>query len=279
MRLLLPLLLAATLIPWSAAPAQRCEQTFVKKGNPVTGLRFTAQSAIEALATRDAINQLRGIVLTRGYDVLASEPDAGDLLMESPQSATRRSFPIIAKATAAGSMTTLHLQANMRAGVFANTDSVRSEMCGILIALQGGAAGAAAAREGLSTTANNAPTVMSAQLFAERLSKEHDRNVNEIPLRYKDHSFTLDGTVATVTRNGDSYSVLFDIQPWEKKAIHVPGESQYKTDIVCTLAAGQSVYALTLKPKTKVTLTGTYREYRELALSAMVWLDECRPAR
>jgi hypothetical protein len=73
-------------------------------------------------------------------------------------------------------------------------------------------------------------------------------------------------------------SVIYDILPWEKKAIHAPGESRFKTDIVCILAPGQSVYALTLKPKTKVSLTGTYREYRELPVPSMVWFSDCRPA-
>lgn len=279
MRLRLPIVFLAALAPLPTAFAQSCEATFVKKGNPVTGLNYTAHSTVSELATRDAVNQLRNIVLTRGYDVLASEPDAGDLLMEMPQSATRRSFPIIAKATIAGSVTTIQLRATLRAGMFANHDSVKAELCGLLAALQGGAAGVAAAQLSANTPAANAPTVMSAQMLAERLSTEHDRNVNEIPLRYKDRSFTLQGTVATVTRNGDSYSVLFDIQPWERRAVHLPGESQYTTDIVCLLAPGQSVYALTLKPKSKVTLTGTYREYRELALSAMMWLGDCRPVR
>jgi hypothetical protein len=70
--------------------------------------------------------------------------------------------------------------------------------------------------------------------------------------------------------------VVFEIIPWEKKVIKLPGDSQFKTDIVCVLATGQSVYALTLKPRSKVKLTGTYADYRESPASTM-WLSNCRP--
>lgn len=272
--------LALALVTVPAAHAQSCEATFSKKGNPVTGLKFTATANVADVSTPDAINQLRGIVLTRGYDVLATEADAGDLLLELPQTANRRSFPLVAKATTTGNSTTIELRANLKGGVFANADSVKSEMCAVLGALKGGAEGIAAANAGKSATGGgNAPTVMSAQMLADRLSKERDKNANEIPLRYKGRSFTLDGVVDKVLRDGDRYSVIFDITPWEKKALRLPGDSQFKTDIVCVLASGQSVYALTLKPKSKVTLTGTFADYREGPIPSVMWLSECKPAR
>ncbi len=80
-------------------------------------------------------------------------------------------------------------------------------------------------------------------------------------------------------RDGDRYSVIFEITPWERKAVRLPGDSQFKTDIVCVLASGQSVYALTLKPKTKVKLTGTFADYRANSMPSVLWLSECKPAR
>lgn len=280
MRLLLTTTLTLSLLPAAPVRAQSCDATFSKKGNPVTGLKYAAMVSVADLTTPNAIRQLRGVVMTRGYDVLATEPDAGDLLMEMPQAANRRSFPLVAKATTSGGVTTVELRANLRGGVFANTDSVKAEMCALLGALTGGAASIAAAAAGENVSAAGAaPTALSAQMLADRVSKERDRNVNEIPLRYKDRAFTLDGMVAQVIRDGEQYSVIFDIIPWERKAIRTPGESQFKTDIVCVLASGQSVYALTLKPKSKVTLTGTYREYRASPLPSVLWLSECKPAR
>ncbi len=277
---LIPLTCAvAVLLRAGSAHAQSCDATFSKKGNPVTGLKYTAIVSVADLSTRDAINQIRGIVVARGYDVLAAEPDAGDLLMEMPQAEARRSFPIVAKATVEGSISTIQLRANLRAGVFTNNDSVKAELCGMLGALKGGAAGVKAAEQGLTASATSKPTVMSAQMLADRVSKERDQNVNEIALRYKDRAFTLDGLVSSIVRDGDRYTVIFDILSTEQKAIRAPGESQFKTDIVCQLAPGQSVYALTLKPRTKVTLTGTYSDYRASPVPSMMWLSNCTPAK
>ena len=270
--------LLVILLPAAPLVAQTCETTFARNGNPVTGLKFTATHSVAELSMPDAINQLRGIVLTRGYDVLATEPEAGNLLLESPQSANQRSFPLVAQVTSEGQVATVQLHANLRGGVRAKEEDVRTEMCGILAELKGGRAGSAAASQGTSATAAAAPpTVLTAQTLADRVSKERDRNANEIPLRYPGRSFTLTGTVASVDRDGDTYRVTFDIMTREQKAIKLPGESQFKTEIICVLAPGQSVYALTLKRRSNVRLTGTYSEYREYPAPSIMWLSGCKP--
>lgn len=270
--------LLTMLLPSASLVAQSCEATFVKKGNPITGLKFTATQTVDELSTPDAINQLRGLVLKRGYDVLATEAEAGNLLLESPGKENQRSFPLVAQVTTAGQVATVQLRANLRGGVLAKQEDVRGEMCGILAELKGGRAGLAAASQGKNASAAAAaPTVMTAQMFADRVSKERDNNVNEIALRYPGRSFTLSGTVASVDRNGDTYRVRFDIMSWEEKTIRLPGESQFKTDIVCVLAPGQSVYALTLKRRSKVRLTGTYSDYRESPSPSVMWLSGCKP--
>ena len=201
------------------------------------------------------------------------------MLMEQPQSANRRSFQIVAQATTAAQITTVQLRANLRAGVLAKQEDVRTEMCGVLAEIKGGSAGVAAASKGKGATAAGAPpTVLTAQTLADRVSKERDKDANEIPLRYKDRAFTLSGTVDRVDRDGDTYRVRFAILAWEEKAIRLPGESQFKTEIVCVLAPGQSVYALTLKRRSSVRLTGTYSDYRQLPFPSVMWLTDCKPA-
>ncbi len=259
------------------ALAQTCEATFEKSGNPITGLRFTATQSVADLTTPDAVNQLRGIVLARGYDVLAAEPAAGSMLIEQPQTANARSFQLVAQATNEARLVTVQLRASLRAGVRAKQEAVRDEMCAVLAELKGGAAGVAAANRGRTADGAGAPPiVIDAQIFADRLSKERDKDVNEIPLRYKGRSFTLTGTVESVNRDGDTYRVQFEILAWEQKAIRLPGESQFKTNIGCLLAPGQSVYALTLKRKSSVRLTGTFADYRQSP--SMMWLSDCKPA-
>ena len=269
--------LVVLVVAVTPALAQTCAATFEKSGNPITGLRFTATQSVAELTTPDAVNQLRGIVLARGYDVLAAEPDAGSMLLEQPQTENARSFQIVAQATSEARIATVQLRASLRAGVRAKQELVRDEMCAVLAELKGGSAGVAAANKGKSADAAGAPpTVISAQILADRLSKERDKDVNEIPLRYRGRSFTLTGTVESVVRDGDTYHVRFEILAWEQKAIRLPGDSQFKTDIICVLAPGQSVYALTLKRRSNVRLTGTYLDYRQTP--SLIWLSECKPA-
>ena len=271
--------LVAALVQATPALASTCEQTFVKRGNPIGGLKFTAIHSVADISTADAINQLRGIVLANGYDVLAVEPEAGNMLIEQPQTANARSFQIIATASAAGNVSTIQLQANLRGGVFAKEDAVKTQMCNVLTQMKGGKAGIAAARQGKTATGGGgAPTVMTAQALAQRLSNERDKNADTIPLRYKGKSFTLSGTVDYVRKDGDTYRVAFKILELHEMAIRLPGQSQFKTEISCMLAPGQSVYALTLKPKSKVNLTGTYSDYRDFPMPSVMWLTDCRPA-
>jgi hypothetical protein len=255
-----------------------CEETFVKKGSGLSGLKYTATHVVNDLNTPNAINQLRGIVLAKGYDVLAVEAQDGSMLIEQPQTANRRSFQIIGTATTAGNATTVQLQANLRGGQFTKDDAVKTEMCGVLAQLQGGRAGVAAANRGRTAVGTSAPTAMTAQSLAQRLSNERDQNADTIPLRYRGKSFTLSGTVDYVRKDGDVYRVAFKILEAHEMIIRLPGQSQFKTEISCLLARGQSVYALTLKPRSSVKLTGTYSDYRESPSPSVMWLENCRPA-
>ncbi|MCU0886267.1 MAG: hypothetical protein MUC44_15275 [Beijerinckiaceae bacterium] len=266
---------------FGAAPtaASTCEATFAKKGNPITGLSYTALQSVNDLSTANAINQLRGIVLARGYDVLATEAEAGSMLIEQPQTADRRSFQIVATATTDGGVTTVQLRAKLRGGQFTKDDAVRGEMCDVLAQLQGGKPGIAAANRGRDAVQGGGkPTAMTAQALSQRLSAEFDKNAETIPLRYKGRSFTLSGRVAYVRRDGDTYRVQFEIMDPSDMVFKLPGQSTSRTEIGCLLAKGQSVYALTLKPKASVTLTGTYYDYRDVPYPPIMWLSECRPA-
>ncbi len=273
------IMLFAALLGPAPAFAATCEATFAKKGNPINGLKYTALQSVNDLTTANAINQLRGIVLAKGYDVLATEAEAGTMLIEQPQTAERRSFPIVATATTEGSVTTVQLRASLRAGQFTKDDMVRSEMCAVLAQLQGGKPGIAAANSGRDAVqGGGAPTAMTAQALSQRLSAEFDKNAETIPLRYKGRSFTLSGRVDYVRKDGDTYRVQFEIMDPSRMVFKLPGQSTTKTDIGCLMAKGQSVYALTLKPKAGVKLTGTYFDYRDVPYPPILWLSDCRPA-
>lgn len=276
MRYVLLAPLVAALFPATAFGAT-CEESFVKKGAVIGGLRFTASVTVPDLAPETAINQLRGIVLARGYDVLTDEAADGSMLIEQRQTGKARSFPIIATATQEGKTGTVQLEARLRGGMIVKEADARTELCAVLSQIKGGKAGLAAARAGKGAVAvAGAPLKISALGLSQQLSKEKERNAAAIPLRYKGKAFTIDGSVDYVTKDGDSYRVAFDIPEPYEQAIRLPGQADFKTDISCMMAKGQAAYALTLKPRRSIKLTGTFLQYREYP--PIMWLSDCRPA-
>jgi hypothetical protein len=261
----------------SIAIGATCEDTFVKKGAVIGGLKFTATVTVPDLTPTSAIYQLRGIALGRGYDVLSEEAEDGSMLMEQAQTGKARSFPIIATATSAGRAGTVSLQANLRGGMMTKDEAAKGELCGMLNLIKGGKLGLAAAAKGRGAVATaGAPVKISALGLSQQLSKEKERNVAAIPLRYKGKSFTIDGSVDYVRKDGDGYRVAYKIMEPYEQAIRLPGQASFKTDISCIMAKGQAAYALTLKPNKSVKLTGTFAQYRDYP--PIIWFENCRPA-
>lgn len=272
---------ALVTIALSAAPAaaqSACDATFQKSGNPITGIKFTATTAVNDLTPTSAVNQLRGIVLARGYDVLVAEADEGKMLLEQPMSGKTRAFPIEVTATQERGVGTVRMQAKTPAGMIVKTDGARAELCAVLALLKGGKAGLAAANGGASATASvAAPVKLNALDFSHQLSKDTQRNPAAIMLRYPGKRFTISGFVDYVIRDGDVLRVAYKIlNPWEE-AIRLPNVAPFKTDISCLMAKGTSVYALQLKPGKSINLTGTFYRFDEF--KHVVWLNECRPAK
>ena len=276
MRVLAVIGAVAACVP-SVAFGATCEETFVKKGAIIGGMKFTATVTVADLTPASAIGQMRGIAVPKGYDILSEEAQDGSMLMEQAATGKVRSFPIIVTATSAGRVGTVVLQANLRGGMTTKEEAAKAELCGMLNQLKGGKAGLAASARGKGAVATGAaPFKISALGLSQRLSKENERNAAAIPLRYKGKSFTIDGIVDYVRKDGDSYRVAFKIMEPYEQAIRLPGQSNFKTDISCLMARGQAAYSLTLKPNRSVKLTGTFYEYRDYP--PIMWLDNCRPA-
>lgn len=146
-RILAPAVLAIAAVP-TAAHAGACEDGFVKKGNPVTGLRFIASGAVADLPADIAIKQMRGISARRGYDIIASEPESGALLIEQGRTGNSRAFPIEIQAVSEGGVGTVRMEAKLPAGMAAGADGAKTEMCAMLAELKGGKAGRLAAASG-----------------------------------------------------------------------------------------------------------------------------------
>ncbi len=268
--------LAAFTLP-AAAHAGACEDTFVKRGNAVTGLRYVAMTSVVDMPLDVAINQMRAIAAKRGYDIIAAEPAAGALLIEQPRSSSARAFPLEITATVnAGGVGTVQVEAKLPAGMATKGELVKPELCGMLAELRGGKEGRALAKAGAgATTTQAAPVALSAQEFSQQISKDAERNAAAVPLRYKGKKFTLSGTVDYVIKDGDVYRVAFKILQPHEMVIRLPGMASTLSEVSCLMAPGTSVFVLQLKPGKSIKLTGTYYEFDEF--KDVTWFKDCVP--
>ena len=276
-RLAIAIASAVILLTAGTANAATCEEAFVKKGNPITGLRFTAAVTIADLPPAVAIGQMRGLVAAKGYDIMADEAEYGSMLIEQPMTGGARAFPIQISATQTGGIGTVVMEAKLRAGQATKADAAMAEMCGMLNQIKGGKAGAAAAKKrATATTVAAAPLKISALGFSQQVSKDTERNAAGVLTRYKGKQFTVDGTVDYVTKDGSSFRVGYKVPEPYEQAIRLPNQAPFKTDIVCYMAPGQAAYSLQLKPNKSIKLTGTVEDFDEYR--HVIWLKDCRPA-
>lgn len=271
------LIAAGALVAPSIAYAGQCEDSFIKQGSFISGLRFRASISLPDLPPEVAINQMRGIVAARGYDIIASEPAAGALLIEQSVSEKARAFPIEINAAQSNGVGTVTMEAKLRAAMNTKAELAKAELCGVLNQLKGGKAGRLAAAGGArAETQQAAPVAMSAQMFSQQISKDAERNVAAINQRYKNKQFTLSGEVEYINPDGNQLRVAFKILQPHELAIRLPGMASTLSEVSCLMAAGTSVYTMQLKPGKQVKLTGTFYDYSDI--KDVTWFQNCRPA-
>lgn len=256
--------------------AATCEDSFTKKGSPLGGLKFTAESTVADLSPPTAIRQFRGIAAARGYDITVDESEDGSMLIEQPRTGSTRPIPILVTATASGGAATIRLEAKLSGGMFAPAEGVKSELCGMLGQIKGGKAGIAAASRGRNAVSSAGPTVIDALVLSQQVSQEAEKNAAIIPQRYQGKSFTISGTMSYVIRDGDTYRIAYDIPETTSDLVLKVGKFRFLTQISCLVAKGQSAFALSLKKGNRIRLTGTFRDYNEF--KHVMWFEGCRPA-
>lgn len=258
------------------AHAGECESTFVKKGNIVTGLRFTATTSVRGLSPESAIGQLRGVVAAKGYDIVASLPEAGSMVIEQPATDSARSFPIEISAKQVNGAGVVRMIAKLRPTMMVGDKQAVSEMCGILAQLKGGKQGQALAAKGASAKPAAAKAQrMSVLRFSAMIGGESAKNTASINPRYTGKAFTLFGPVAHIGGSDGRYRVDFKLIENALTSI-VPG-SGYRVEVSCNLAPDQAAFALGLSRDDHVELTGTFEEF-DLGRST-VYLANCRSVR
>jgi hypothetical protein len=272
------LLLALAGVTFGAigAHAGECESTFVKRGNPVTGLRFTAKTSVRDLSPASAIGQLRGVVAAKGYDIVAAVPEAGNMVIEQPMTGSARSFPIEISATQANGTGIVRMTAKLRPTMMVRDRDAAAEMCGILAKLKGGKQGLALASKGGAAKPAAARAVrMSVLRFSAMIGGESARNTAAINQRYRGKAFTLFGPVAHIGGAEGSYRIDFKLVENQLTSL-IPG-SGYRVEVSCMLAPDQAAFAMQLSSNAHVEVTGTFDEF-DLGRST-VYLSNCRRAR
>lgn len=250
----------------AAAPsvfANTCESSFQKKGNPITGTTYTASVSHQDLTVANAIGQMRVIAKNANMDVVSEDVEAGAMLIEEPQTATRRSVPMIVTATHDAGLGTVGMMVKLSPGAVARADGVRAEMCRLLGQVQPGRAGAQ-----LAASTPKASTVnISAATFANQLRTQHKENPAAIEPRYKGKTYAISGRVTGVLKSGGTYNAGFDVGG--RTAVDFETVS-----ITCAFAPNQAAYALALRPSERVNLVGVVDYYNQI--DRVLWLKDCK---
>jgi len=259
------LLFAVLLTTTAPAFANSCEDSFQKKGNPLTGTIYTASVTLPDLSVKSAIGQMSVIAKRANMDVLSEDAEAGSMLIEEPETISHKPIPFIVSATSEAGTGTVGMMLKLNKGAFAKADSIRTEMCKMLTQIKPGKAG-----EQFALSPPQASVVSTtADQFGFQLRNQSKDNPAAIEPRYKGKTYAITGRVNGVLKSGGTYNTGFEIAGDRSTAIDFE-----KVAITCAFAPSQAAYALALRPKEKVTLVGTVDYYDQIG--RVLWLKDCK---
>lgn len=272
-------LAALALLPLSAAAfADECEANFRKSGNPLVTTTYSSAVTVPDLGTRDALAQMRGIMVAEKMDVLAEDADGGTLLVEQRQTGTTRPIPTTIAVSEVASGTRIEMSVKMDRGVFSKVDQIKPYMCGLLAKAKGGKAGVAAARKGAGAVNAEATGKQDVFMFSRMIAGEANKNAIAVNARHKGRKYTLSGRIETLMEDGEDYNLIFDIPEISEMAIKpLPFDAQFKVSVSCLFKPDQLTTVLALREGQRVVLTGTVLKYDNFR--KVVWLENCVKAK
>ena len=260
-----------------AVRAGECEANFRKTGNPLVATTYASAVTVPNLSTRDALAQMRGILVAEKMDVLAEDAAGGTLVVEQRQSSQARPIPTTVTVGDVAAGTRVEMAVKMERGVFSKVEQIQPYMCGLLAKLKGGKEGVAAARRGAGADNNEATGNQDVFLFSRMIAREADKNAVAVNARHKGRKYTLTGRIADIFEDGQDYNLLFDIPEIRDMAIKpLPFDAQFKVGVSCLFRPDQLTTVLALREGQKVTLTGTVMRYD--SLRRVIWLQDCTRA-
>lgn len=272
-------LLALTLMPFAApALAGECEANFKKSGNPLVMTGYSSAVTVPNLSTRDALAQMRGIMVAEKMDVMAEDAESGTLLVEQRQDKAARPIPTTITVSEVASGTRIEMAIKMERGVFSKVEQIQPYMCGLFAKVKGGKEGVAAAKKGAGAANNEATGNQDVFMFSRMIAGEANKNAIAVNARHKGRKYTLTGRIETLMEDGEDYNLIFDIPEISEMTLKpLPFDAQFKVSVSCLFRPNQLTTVLALREGQKVTLTGTVYKYDNFR--KVIWLENCTKAK
>lgn len=272
---LVALALSSLAVP---ALAGECEANFKKSGNPLVMTTYSSAVTVPNLTTRDALAQMRGILVAEKMDVMADDPDGGTLLVEQRQDKAARPIPTTITVSEVASGTRIEMAVKMERGVFSKVEQIQPYMCGLFAKVKGGKEGVAAAKKGAGASNNEATGNQDVYLFSRMIAREADKNAIAVNARHKGRKYTLTGRIETLMEDGEDYNLIFDIPEVGDTALpNLPFDAKFKVSVSCLFRPNQLTTVLAMREGQKVTLTGTVYKYDNFR--KVIWLENCTKAK
>ena len=272
---LVALALSSLAVP---ALAGECEANFKKSGNPLVMTTYSSAVTVPNLTTRDALAQMRGILVAEKMDVMADDPDGGTLLVEQRQDKAARPIPTTITVSEVASGTRIEMAVKMERGVFSKVEQIQPYMCGLFAKVKGGKEGVAAAKKGAGASNNEATGNQDVYLFSRMIAREADKNAIAVNARHKGRKYTLTGRIETLMEDGEDYNLIFDIPEVGDTALPtLPFDAKFKVSVSCLFRPNQLTTVLAMREGQKVTLTGTVYKYDNFR--KVIWLENCTKAK
>ena len=275
--MLKPLAALALLSLSAPALADECEANFKKSGNPIVMTTYTSAVTVPNLSTRDALAQMRGIMVAEKMDVMAEDIDGGTLLVEQRQSGGTRPIPTTISVSEVASGTRIEMAVKMERGVFSKVEQIKPYMCGLFAKVKGGKEGVVAAKKGAGATNTEATANQDVFMFSRMIANEANKNAIAVNARHKGRKYTLTGRIAQMFEDGDNYNLLFDIPEMSEVKFYGPFDAKFKVNVSCLIPSSKLTTVLALREGQKVTVTGTVYKYDNFR--KVIWLENCTKAK
>lgn len=252
--------------------AGECEDNFKKSGNPLKGTDFSSSVTVSNLSLKDAMGQMRGILIAEKMDVITEDTDSGTMLVEQRSTGMTRAIPSLINVSSEGNSAIIDMTIKTEKGQFAKKDQMMPYLCQILTKVKGGKEGKIAAASGSKKQNNDDVTVKDVYIFSREIAQEAKGNALAVKARHKGRKYALKGKVDYIQEDGEFYNVSFDIPEQYEMAIRLPGDAP-RVGVACLFRENQLANVLTFRKGQNANFTGSFYRYDDI--KRMVWLENC----